>query len=148
MDYTWLEWDDFVVDFSKNRIDKKGFNLLLKLADNADLKTAIESQFKGVKINATENRAVLHTALRAIDTTPILVDEKDVIPKIKATQEKMFSFCEKVISGQWKGYSGKSITNVVNIGIGGSDLGPAMVVEALAHYKKSFRCKFHIKCRG
>lgn len=148
MDYTWLEWDDFVVDFSKNRIDKKGFNLLLKLADNADLKTAIESQFKGAKINATENRAVLHTALRTLDTTPIFVDEIDVIPKVKATQEKMFSFCKKVISGQWKGYSGKSITHVVNIGIGGSDLGPAMVVEALAHYKNHLDVSFISNVEG
>ena len=148
IDYTWIEWEDFVVDFSKNRIDKKGFNLLLKLAKNANLKAAIESQFKGAKINATENRAVLHTALRTLDNSPILVDEKDVIPKIKATQEKMFTFCKKVISGKWKGYTGKSITHIVNIGIGGSDLGPAMVVESLAHYKNHLEVRFISNVEG
>ena len=124
MERYWLEWEDFIVDFSKNRIDKKGLELLLHLAEEAGLKAAIEAQFTGSKINATENRAVLHTALRRLDNQPLLVDGKDVLPEIRGTQEKMYTFCEKVISGTWKGYTGKAISHVVNIGIGGSDLGP------------------------
>tara|TARA_Y100000992_G_C21261003_1_gene491283 strand:- start:10 stop:1653 length:1644 start_codon:yes stop_codon:yes gene_type:complete len=134
LDYTWLEWENFIVDISKNRIDRKAFDLLLNLAKEVELKEAIEAQFSGTKINETENRAVLHTALRGLDDKPVLVDGSDIIPELRATQEKMYAFCDKVISGEWKGYTGKPITNVVNVGIGGSDLGPAIIVEALAHY--------------
>ena len=146
--YSWLEWEDFIVDISKNRIDQTGFKLLLKLADEAGLKSAIEAQFSGKKINVTENRAVLHTALRGIDNSPIYVDGEDVIPELKATQKKMYAFCEKIISGDWKGYTGKAITHVVNIGIGGSDLGPAMVVEALAHYENHLDVRFVSNVEG
>jgi len=148
MDQYWLEWEDFIVDFSKNRIDKKGLELLCELAEEAKLKAAIEAQFTGSKINATENRAVLHTALRRLDNTPVKVEGADLIPELRATQEKMYAFCEKVISGDWKGYTGKPITHVVNIGIGGSDLGPAMVVEALAHYENHLDVRFISNVEG
>ncbi len=148
MDDFWLEWEDFIVDFSKNRIDKKGLELLCQLAEEAKLKAAIEAQFTGSKINATENRAVLHTALRRLDNTPVKVEGADLIPELRATQEKMYAFCEKVISGDWKGYTGKPITHVVNIGIGGSDLGPAMVVEALAHYENHLDVRFISNVEG
>ncbi len=148
LNYSWLEWEDFIVDFSKNRIDRKGFDLLIELAKEAGLKGAIESQFSGAKINDTENRAVLHTALRRLDNSPVIVDELDIIPEIKAIQKKMSAFCNKVISGEWKGYSGKTITHIVNIGIGGSDLGPSMVVEALEHYKNHLDIRFVSNVEG
>ena len=112
LEYTWLEWDNFIVDISKNRIDREGFDLLLELAKEAGLKDAIEAQFTGAKINYTEKRAVLHTALRSPDNSPILVDGSNIVPELRATQEKMYAFCDKVISGDWKGYTGKSITPV------------------------------------
>ena len=148
LDYSWLEWEDFIVDISKNRIDRKGFDLLIELANEAELKGAIEAQFKGAKINDTENRAVLHTALRGLDNSPVIVDGLDVIPELRDTQEKMYAFCNKVISGEWKGYSGKAITHIVNIGIGGSDLGPAMVVEALKHYENHLDVRFVSNVEG
>ena len=148
LDYSWIEWEDFIVDVSKNRLDRKGFNLLLELANEAKLKDSIKAQFSGAKINDTENRAVLHTALRSLDNSPLIIDGVDVIPEIKATQEKIYSFCNKVISGEWKGYSGKGITHVVNIGIGGSDLGPSMVVEALEHYKNHLDVRFISNVEG
>ena len=120
LDYSVVKWDDFYVDFSKNRIDKKGFDLLLKLAEESGLKSAIDSQFSGAKINITENRAVLHTALRSIKKKPILIEGKNVLSVLGETQKKMYSFCNDVISGAWKGHTGKTITHVVNIGIGGS----------------------------
>jgi len=118
------------------------------LAHEADLQTAIDAQFKGEKINATENRAVLHTALRNLNDTPVFVDGKNVVPELRATQEKMFAFCHKIISGDWKGYTGKEISNVVNVGIGGSDLGPAMVVEALKHYENHLEVRFVSNVEG
>ena len=142
LDYTTLEWEDFYVDVSKNRIDQKGFNILLELAKESGLTEAIKAQFSGAAINSTENRAVLHTALRTLKKEPILVEGKNILAEIEAAQNKMFAFCEKVISGDWKGYTGKPITHVVNIGIGGSDLGPAMVVEALAHYQNQLEVRF------
>ena len=142
LDYTTLEWEDFYVDVSKNRIDQKGFNILLELAKESGLTEAIKAQFSGAVINSTENRAVLHTALRTLKKEPILVEGKNILAEIEAAQNKMFAFCEKVISGDWKGYTGKPITHVVNIGIGGSDLGPAMVVEALAHYQNQLEVRF------
>ena len=142
LDYTTFEWEDFYVDVSKNRIDQKGFDLLLELAKESGLKEAIKAQFSGATINSTENRAVLHSALRTLKKDPILVEGKNILAEVEAAQNKMFAFCEKVISGDWKGYSGKPITHVVNIGIGGSDLGPAMVVEALAHYQNQLEVRF------
>lgn len=142
LDYTTFEWEDFYVDVSKNRIDQKGFDLLLELAKESGLTEAIKAQFSGATINSTENRAVLHSALRTLKKDPILVEGKNILAEIEAAQNKMFAFCEKVISGDWKGYSGKPITRVVNIGIGGSDLGPAMVVEALAHYQNQLEVRF------
>jgi glucose-6-phosphate isomerase len=126
---------DILIDYSKNRIDRKTIKLLLDLAEEVDLKDAIDSMFSGEKINLTERRAVLHVALRNRLNAPIYVDEKDVMPSINKVLEKMKAFSEEVISGNWKGYSGKSITDIVNIGIGGSALGPLMVTKALRPFQ-------------
>lgn len=127
--------DDLLVDFSKNLITEEIFNALLKLAEEVDLKSAIDAQFSGEMINVTEQRSVLHSALRNRSNTPVLVDGVDVMPKINAVLAQMKAFCGKIHSGEWTGYTGKRITDIVNIGIGGSDLGPYMVTEALAPYK-------------
>ncbi len=137
-----IDTDAVKLDFSKNRIDQKAFDLLIDLANEVDLKDGIEKLFCGDQINATEKRAVLHTALRVKGTTPILVDDKDVVPEVKASLKKMKLFSEKVISGAHKGYTGKAITDVVNIGIGGSDLGPRMVVDALKFYRNHLNVHF------
>ncbi|PWG06050.1 glucose-6-phosphate isomerase [Polaribacter aquimarinus] len=137
-----IQFDDLLVDFSKNRITKETINLLVDLAKDIDLKDAIEKQFTGETINVTEGRAVLHTALRSTSEEPVLIDGKDIKPKIQSTLRKIRSFSNKVISGKWKGYTGKSITDVVNIGIGGSDLGPDMVVESLQFYKNQLNTHF------
>ena len=129
-----VQFNDILVDYSKNRITDETMSLLTALAEEAGLKQAIEDMFTGKKINNTEKRSVLHVALRNRSNTPILLDGKDVMPEINAVLEKMKGFCEKVRSGAWKGYTGKSITDIVNIGIGGSDLGPVMVTEALKPY--------------
>lgn len=134
--------DDILVDFSKNRFTDETLTLLRQLIDETAVKDAIESMFNGEKINRTENRAVLHTALRNRSNTPVYVDGKDVMPEVNAVLAKMKSFCERVISGEWKGYSGKAITDVINIGIGGSDLGPYMVTEALRPYKNHLTMHF------
>ena len=134
--------DDILVDFSKNRFTDETLTLLRQLIDETAVKDAIESMFNGEKINRTENRAVLHTALRNRSNTPVYVDGKDVMPEVNAVLAKMKSFCERVISGEWKGYSGKVITDVINIGIGGSDLGPYMVTEALRPYKNHLTMHF------
>ncbi|EFN9414864.1 TPA: glucose-6-phosphate isomerase [Escherichia coli] len=126
--------DQMLVDYSKNRITEETLAKLQDLAKECDLAGAIKSMFSGEKINRTENRAVLHVALRNRSNTPILVDGKDVMPEVNAVLEKMKTFSEAIISGEWKGYTGKAITDVVNIGIGGSDLGPYMVTEALRPY--------------
>nr|WP_319400450.1 glucose-6-phosphate isomerase [uncultured Carboxylicivirga sp.] len=131
-----LRFEDILLDFSKNRVDDKVLSLLLQLAEECGLKSAIEAEFGGDKINVTEDRAVLHVALRNRSNTPIMVDGEDVMPKVNAVLDQMKAFSEKIISGEWKGYSGKAITDIVNIGIGGSDLGPLMVTEALKPYKK------------
>lgn len=130
-----IELGDLLVDFSKNRINEKTIELLVNLAKEVGLKEAIESQFSGEIINVTENRAVLHTALRSTSEEPVLVDGKNIKPQIQSALRKIRSFSNKVISGKWKGYTGKSITDVVNIGIGGSDLGPDMIVQSLKFYK-------------
>ena len=127
--------DDFLLDFSKNLIDEDILSSLISLANEVDLKTAIDAMFSGETINKTENRSVLHTALRNRSNTPVFVNGEDVMPKINAVLAKMEKFCKKIHSGEWKGYTGKAITDIVNIGIGGSDLGPVMVTEALKKYK-------------
>ncbi len=133
---------DILVDFSKNLVTDETMKLLYSLADETELRDAIEKMFTGDKINQTEGRAVLHTALRNRANTPVMVDGVDVMPAVNAVLGQMKNFCEKVISGQWKGYTGKEITDVVNIGIGGSDLGPLMVTEALKHYRTRLNMHF------
>ncbi|MBA0173915.1 glucose-6-phosphate isomerase [Pectobacterium carotovorum] len=134
--------DQMLVDFSKNRITAETMEKLHALARETDLSAAIHSMFAGEKINRTEDRAVLHVALRNRSNTPILVDGKDVMPEVNAVLAKMKDFSERVIGGEWKGYTGKTITDVVNIGIGGSDLGPFMVTEALKPYKNHLNMHF------
>ncbi|EAB6514074.1 glucose-6-phosphate isomerase [Shigella flexneri] len=134
--------DQMLVDYSKNRITEETLAKLQDLAKECDLAGAIKSMFSGEKINRTENRAVLHVALRNRSNTPILVDGKDVMPEVNAVLGKMKTFSEAIISGEWKGYTGKAITDVVNIGIGGSDLGPYMVTEALRPYKNHLNMHF------
>lgn len=125
---------DILLDFSKNIINDETFRLLMALAEQADIKGWAKKTFAGEKINNTEKRAVLHVALRNRSNTPIMVDGEDVMPAVNAVLEKMRSFTDSVRSGEWKGYTGKRITDVVNIGIGGSDLGPVMATEALKTY--------------
>lgn len=137
-----LHFEDILVDYSKNIINDKTLNLLLKLAKECDLKSAIDAMFSGEAINETENRAVMHTALRYRGNQPVKVSGKDVLPEVKAELNKMEKFCRKVISGAWKGYTGKAITDIVNIGIGGSDLGPVMVTEALKPYANHLKVHF------
>ncbi len=137
-----LQFDNLSVDFSKNNITQKTIDLLIELANEVDVKDAIEKQFSGNIINSTENRAVLHTALRGNLEEPLLVDGKNIKPKIKKVLSKMNTFSKRVISGKWKGYTDKPITDIVNIGIGGSDLGPDMVVEALQFYKNHLNTHF------
>lgn len=137
-----INFDDLFVDFSKNRITKETVDLLIELANEVKLKDAIDKYFSGDKINATEERAVLHTALRSNSNEEILVDGKNIKPKIQSTLRKIRAFSNKVISGKWKGFTGKPITDIVNIGIGGSDLGPDMVVESLQFYKNKLKTHF------
>lgn len=137
-----VKFDDFLFDYSKNRMTEETRDLLIQLAEECDLKSAINSMFSGKNINRTEDRAVLHTALRNFGDEPILVDGKDVLPEVEKVRNQMKLFTAKVISGAWKGFSGQPITDVVNIGIGGSDLGPVMVVEALKHYKSRLNVHF------
>ena len=137
-----LEWNDFNVDISKNRVDNTTINLLIDLAKECKLDDAIAKQFNGGIINETEKRAVLHTAVRADGNEKINVDGQNVIPSILETRNKIKSFTNDVISGNLKGYSNKTFTDVVNIGIGGSDLGPVMVVEALKHYSSRLKPHF------
>ena len=137
-----IKWDDFYVDFSKNRITKETFNYLLELANDVKLKEAIKSQFSGEIINETEGRAVLHTALRAPKTAEFKVDGENVIPEVYEVKEKIEGFTNEVVSGLKKGYTGKAFTDIVNIGIGGSDLGPAMVVDSLQYYKNHLTTHF------
>ncbi len=129
-----LRFEDILLDYSKNRITQETMDLLVALAHQAGLKQAIQAMFSGEKINVTEKRAVLHVALRNRSNRPILVDGEDVMPQVNRVLEKMRVFSEKVRSGAWRGFTGKRITDVVNIGIGGSDLGPRMVVRALTPY--------------
>lgn len=126
---------DFLFDFSKNRITDESFQLLMKLAKSRGVEVSRDDMFSAEKINFTENRAVLHIALRNRSNRPILVDGKDVMPDVNRVLGHMKEFCNEIISGSWTGYTGKKITDVVNIGIGGSDLGPLMVTESLKHYQ-------------
>lgn len=137
-----LEWHDFLIDFSKNNITQETIDLLLELTHEAQLKSAISSYFNGDLINQTEKRAVLHTALRSPENSTILVDGKNIMPEIYAVKNKIKTFSEAIISGEQKGYTGKPFTDIVNIGIGGSDLGPAMVVDALQFYKNHLNVHF------
>jgi glucose-6-phosphate isomerase len=131
-----IKFEEMLVDFSKNRLTEETIGLLLELAESCKLKEAIEKMFSGAKINETEGRAVLHIALRNRTGTPIVVDGKDVMPEVNAVLRRMEQFSDKVINGEWKGYTGKPIDTIVNIGIGGSDLGAVMVTEALRPYWK------------
>lgn len=133
---------NILVDYSKNLITEETMKLLIELAKETDLRSAIDAMFNGEKINMTEGRAVLHVALRNRSDRPVEVDGKDVMPEVNAVLAKMKGFCEKVISGEWKGYTGKPIQHVVNIGIGGSDLGPVMITEALRPYKNHLEMHF------
>lgn len=137
-----IQYPSLLVDYSKNRINAETIQLLVDLAKEMNLDQAIQQMFDGDVINVTEKRAVLHTALRNRSNEEVLVDGKDVMPQINEVLEQMKSFSEKVISGEWKGFSGKEITDVVNIGIGGSDLGPVMATEALKHYKTRLNLHF------
>jgi glucose-6-phosphate isomerase len=122
------------LDYSKNRIDDETLRLLVELAEQSGLRERIDAMFRGEKINVTENRAVLHVALRAPRGASIVVDGKNVVPEVHAVLDKMAEFANRIRSGQWKGHTGKRIRNVINIGIGGSDLGPVMAYEALKYY--------------
>ena len=137
-----ISWNGLLFDYSKNLINETTMSLLSDLAIEQNLKDAIEAMFRGDKINVTEQRAVLHVALRNRSNRPIEVDGVDVMPQINRVLEKMRDFCARVHSGQWLGYTGKPITDIVNIGIGGSDLGPLMVTESLKHYKTPLNAHF------
>jgi glucose-6-phosphate isomerase len=137
-----FQWNDFLVDYSKNIIDQETMSLLLELAKEVHLEEAIAQYFGGDIINQTENRAVLHTALRAKETAVINVDGVNVMPEVFEVKNKIKNFTNEVVSGNRKGYTGKPFTDIVNIGIGGSDLGPVMVVEALQYYKNHLNVHF------
>ncbi|MBS7334148.1 MAG: glucose-6-phosphate isomerase [Weeksellaceae bacterium] len=137
-----IQYPSLLIDYSKNRINAETIQLLVDLAKETGVDEAIQQMFNGDQINVTEGRAVLHTALRNRSNEEVLVDGEDVMPKINEVLEQMKSFSNQVISGQWKGFTGKEITDVVNIGIGGSDLGPVMVTEALKHYKTRLNVHF------
>ena len=137
-----IQWNDFLVDYSKNIANQETLDLLLQLANEVQLKQAIASYFEGDIINQTENRAVLHTALRAKESAKVMVDGVNVMPEIYSVKNKIKNFSNEVISGNKKGFTGKSFTDIVNIGIGGSDLGPAMIVEALQFYKNHLNVHF------
>src|SRR5204863_3179429 len=122
------------LDYSKNRITSETLKRLFELGEESGLRAAIDAMFRGEKINVTENRAVLHVALRAPKNARLLVEGKNVVPQVHAVLDKMADFSRRIRSGAWKGHTGKRICNVINIGIGGSDLGPVMAYEALKHY--------------
>ncbi|UFH47336.1 glucose-6-phosphate isomerase [Flavobacterium galactosidilyticum] len=138
----YLKWNDFLIDYSKNIINQETIQLLLELADEVGLKNAIKDYFDGAAINQTENRAVLHTALRADESAVVNVDGVNVIPQVNEVKNKIKAFTHEVTSGQRTGFTGKPFTDIVNIGIGGSDLGPVMVVEALQFYKNHLNTHF------
>jgi glucose-6-phosphate isomerase len=131
-----VEAGGIFLDYSKNRVTDETLKLLIQLADESGLRSHIDAMFSGEKINITENRAVLHVALRAPKGESIFVDGEDVVPAVHAVLDKMAAFADRVRSGAWKGHTGKRIRNVINIGIGGSDLGPVMAYEALRYYSQ------------
>ena len=137
-----IKWNDFLIDYSKNRINQETMDLLVKLANEVHLKEAISGYFDGEIINKTENRAVLHTALRAPEHAVVNVDGQNIIPEIYEVKNKIKAFTNEIVNGVRKGFTGKAFTDVVNIGIGGSDLGPAMVVEGLQFYKNHLNVHF------
>ena len=137
-----IKWEDFYVDYSKNRITEETLKHLINLANEVDLKDAINKYFSGDIINQTENRAVLHTTLRTTKDSQVFVDGENVIPEIYSVKNKIEAFTNKVVSGELKGFTNKPFTDVVNIGIGGSDLGPAMVVDSLQYYKNQLTTHF------
>ena len=137
-----LKWNDFLIDYSKNRISQETMDLLVKLANEVHLKEAISGYFDGEIINKTENRAVLHTALRAPEQATVKVDGQNIIPEIYEVKRKIKTFTDEILNGKRKGFTGKKFTDIVNIGIGGSDLGPAMVVEGLQYYKNHLNIHF------
>jgi len=137
-----VKFEDILVDYSKNLIIEETIKDLIELANEVELKDAIVAMFNGMKINQTEGRSVLHVALRNRSNKPILTDGEDVMPEINKVLEQMKQFCSRLLDGSWKGYTGKSITDIVNIGIGGSDLGPYMVTEALRPYWKNIKPHF------
>ena len=137
-----LQFEDILVDYSKNIVTEETLKLLVSLAHEMELGEAIHAMFSGEKINQTEKRSVLHIALRNRSNTPILVDGEDVMPEVNRVLEQMKAFSSNLLSGAWKGYTGKPIKNIVNIGIGGSDLGPLMVTEALRPYWKGITPHF------
>lgn len=137
-----IQWKDMYVDYSKNRIDTTTRDLLLQFAKEMKLEESISSYFEGDTINQTEGRAVLHTALRTPKDANVLVDGQNVVPEVYEVKEKIRGFCNQVISGEKKGFTGKAFTDIVNIGIGGSDLGPVMVTEALAYYRNHLKVHF------
>lgn len=137
-----VKWEDFYVDYSKNRISEETLNHLMNLAEELDLKDAISKYFSGDIINKTENRAVLHTALRTTKDDEVFVDGENVIPEVFSVRNKIETFTNKVVNGKLKGFTNKPFTDVVNIGIGGSDLGPAMVVDSLQYYKNHLTTHF------
>ncbi|MDH7446176.1 glucose-6-phosphate isomerase [Aquimarina sp. 2201CG14-23] len=137
-----IAWNDFYVDYSKNRIDETTKKLLIDLAKEVQLDKAIQSYFAGELINETEDRAVLHSALRVPSNRVIQLDNKNVVSEVSDVKNKIEVFCDKVINGELKGYTNKSFTDIVNIGIGGSDLGPAMITESLEYYKNHLKVHF------
>ena len=143
-----LKWEDFYVDISKNLVTGRTMELLNQLAEEVDLQSAVKAYFSGDPINRTEGRAVLHTALRKSGEAQVDVDGKNVVPEISEVKQKIRSFSEEVIEGSRKGFTGKAFTDVVNIGIGGSDLGPVMVTEALEHYKNHLKLHFVSNVEG
>ncbi|APG60913.1 glucose-6-phosphate isomerase [Christiangramia salexigens] len=137
-----IQWEDFYLDYSKNRFNEKTRDLLMQLAEECELKEAINSYFSGVSINQTENRPVLHTALRSAKDSEVNVEGANVIPEVEEVKTKIRNFSEEIIGGDRKGYTGKAFTDVVNIGIGGSDLGPVMVTDSLRYYKNHLNLHF------
>ncbi|MCY4299435.1 MAG: glucose-6-phosphate isomerase [Flavobacteriaceae bacterium] len=142
LDQFSIDWEDFYLDFSKNRCSAKTMTLLIDLAHQCGLDQAMDDYFSGKNINVTENRAVLHTALRKVNKAPIFIDGKNILTRVEKRKENMFGMASQIINKQWKGFTGKPIQTVVNIGIGGSDLGPAFVYEALAFYRTRLKVRF------
>ena len=143
-----LSWEDFFVDFSKNKINSTTIDILLDLVKELDLKESIDALFSGKKINETENRSVLHTALRSETKDTLLVDGENIISNIQENKQRMFSLAKKIINEEWRGFSDKPIKTIVNVGIGGSNLGPVFVNEALKFYRNDINIRFISNIEG